>query len=323
MVRKTIWFALCVVMVICFVSIVFAQEQYPAKPITVVVAYSPGGASDITARLIAEYWKKYTGQEMVITNVVGAEGAVAAGQVKSARPDGYTVLWYHEAILGNYYLGVSDLNWYDFKPACIVSKISTVSVTRPDMPWQNVRDAIEDAKANPGKYSYGLGTGGVAYFVYAGFESIAPNAWRTVPYEGGDSQRVTALLGGHIDLTMVSAAGGWSFLQAGQVKPLAVHDVTRDPLLPDVPTSAELGYPDVVFHLTNTFFFPPETPDWIIEEFNKIIAKIVEDQEFCEKSASLACASVFFKTGKDLEEFWKTMDERYKTLAAFLSESEK
>lgn len=304
-----------VILFVLFTVGVFAEtEKYPTKPVNVVVAYAAGGASDLTARLIAEYWKKNTGQDMVVTNVVGAEGAIAARQVNSARADGYTVLWYHEAMLGNYYLGVCDLNWYHFTPACVVLKISTVSVTRPDMPWKNVKEAIEDAKANPGKYVYGLGTGGVAYWVYAGFESVAPKAWRTVPFEGGDTQRATALLGGHIDLTMVSAAGGWSFLKSGQIKPLAVHDEERNPLMPDVPTAKELGYPDVIFQLTNTFFFPPKTPSWIVEEFNKIMAKIVEDPEFQKKAAEIAAAVPYFKTGKDLEDFWKAMDVRYKNL---------
>jgi tripartite-type tricarboxylate transporter receptor subunit TctC len=314
----------CFFVLVSFFAIgIFAQQaHYPTKPVNVVVAYSAGGASDLTARLIAEYWKKYTGNDMVVTNVVGAEGAIAARQVRESRPDGYTVLWYHEAMLGNYYLGVCNLNWYDFTPACVALKISTVSVTRPDMPWNDLREAVEDAKANPGKYVYGLGTGGVAYWLFAGLESVVSGAWRTVPFEGGDTQRATALLGGHIDITMVSAAGGWSFLKSGQIKPLAVHDEERNPLMPDVPTAKELGYPDVIFQLTNTFFFPPKTPSWIVEEFNKIIIKIVEDPEFQKKAAEVAAAVPYFKAGKELEKFWDSMDQRYKNLVEKMNETE-
>ncbi|MEN3009343.1 tripartite tricarboxylate transporter substrate-binding protein, partial [Pseudothermotoga sp.] len=127
------------------ICVILLAQSYPTRPVTVVVPYSPGGASDIMARLVAEFWKKYTGQEMIVTNVVGAEGAVAARQVKGTKPDGYTVLWYHQAVLGNYYLGVAEINWYDFTPACIVTKTSRITATRPEMPWKNLKDAIEDA----------------------------------------------------------------------------------------------------------------------------------------------------------------------------------
>lgn len=299
--------------------VLFAQtERYPTRPVTVVVPYAAGGASDIMARLVAEFWKKYTGQEMVVTNVVGAEGAVAARQVKGTKPDGYTVLWYHQAMLGNYYLGVADINWYDFTPACVVTKTSRITATRADMPWKNLKDAIVDAKANPRKYVYGTGAGGIAYLEYAPVEVAARGCWRVVPNEGGDSQRIVALLGNHVDIVPLALVSAVSYIKSGQIKPLVVHDVERDPFIPDVPSAAELGYPDLVFPMTNTFFFPPNTPKWIVEEFNKIMEKIVNDAEFKTKLAEMAYATVFFKTGKDLEDFWKSQEEIYKKAAEVL-----
>ncbi|WP_448531043.1 tripartite tricarboxylate transporter substrate binding protein [Pseudothermotoga sp.] len=296
--------------------LLFAQaERYPTRPVTVVVPYAAGGASDIMARLVAEFWKKYTGQDMVVTNVVGAEGAVATRQVKAARPDGYTVLWHHQAMLGNYFLGVADIMWYDFTPACIVTKTSRITATRSDMPWKDLRDAIEDAKANPRKYVYGAGAGGIAYLEYAPVEAAAKGSWRVVPNEGGDSQRIVALLGNHVDIVPLALVSAVSFIKSGQIKPLVVHDVVRDPFIPDVPSAAELGFPGLVFPMTNTFFFPPKTPEWIVEEFNKIMEKIVNDEEFKTKLAEMAYARVFFKTGKDLEEFWKGQEEIYKKAA--------
>ncbi|MGB9790740.1 MAG: tripartite tricarboxylate transporter substrate binding protein [Thermotoga caldifontis] len=299
--------------------VLFAEtERYPARPVTVVVPYSAGGASDIMARLVAEFWKKYTGQEMVVTNVVGAEGAVAARQVKGTKPDGYTVLWYHQAMLGNYYLGVADINWYDFTPACVVTKTSRITATRADMPWKNLKDAIEDAKANPRKYVYGTGAGGIAYLEYAPVEVAARGCWRVVPNEGGDSQRIVVLLGNHVDIVPLALVSAVSYIKSGQIKPLVVHDVERDPFIPDVPSAAELGYPDLVFPMTSTFFFPPNTPKWIVEEFNKIMEKILNDAEFKAKLAEMAYATVFFKTGKDLEDFWKSQEEVYKKAAEVL-----
>lgn len=300
------------------VCVVLVAQAYPTRPVTVVVPYSPGGASDIMARLVAEFWKKYTGQEMVVTNVVGAEGAVAARQVKGTRPDGYTVLWYHQAILGNYYLGVAEINWYDFTPACVVTKTSRITATRPDMPWKNLKDAIEDAKANPRKYVYGTGAGGIAYLEYAPVEAAAKGCWRVMPNEGGDSQRIVALLGNHVDIVPLALVSAVSYIKSGQLKPLVVHDEVRDPFIPDVPSAVELGYPDLIFPMTNTFFFPPNTPKPIVDEFNKIIEKIVNDEEFKAKLAEMAYAVPFFKTGKDLEDFWKSQEEKYKKAAEIL-----
>lgn len=300
------------------VCVVLVAQTYPTRPVTVVVPYSPGGASDIMARLVAEFWKKYTGQEMVVTNVVGAEGAVAARQVKGTRPDGYTVLWYHQAMLGNYYLGVAEINWYDFVPACVVTKTSRITATRPDMPWKNLKDAIEDAKANPRKYVYGTGAGGIAYLEYAPVEAAAKGCWRVVPNEGGDSQRIVALLGNHVDIVPLALVSAVSYIKSGQIKPLVVHDEVRDPFIPDVPSAVELGYPDLIFPMTNTFFFPPNTPRSIVDEFNKIIEKIVNDADFKAKLAEMAYAVPFFKTGKDLEDFWKSQEEKYKKAAEVL-----
>ncbi|MEN3009363.1 tripartite tricarboxylate transporter substrate-binding protein, partial [Pseudothermotoga sp.] len=91
-----------------------------------------------------------------------------------------------------------------------------------------------------------------------------------------------------------------------------------DPFIPDVPSAVELGYPDLIFPMTNTFFFPPNTPKSIVDEFNKIIEKIVNDEEFKAKLAEMAYAVPFFKTGKDLEDFWKGQEEKYKKAAEVL-----
>lgn len=291
---------------------------YPERPVTVVVPYAAGGASDIMARLIAEYWKKYTGKEMVVVNVVGAEGAVAARQVLTSKPDGYTVLWYHQAVLGNYYLGVADIHWTDFVPACIVTKTSRITAARADAPWKDLKEAVEDAKKNPKKYVYGTGAGGIAYLEYAPIELAAPGAFRVVPNEGGDSQRIAALLGKHVDVVPLALVSAVQYIKSGQIKVLAVHDTERDPFIPDAPTATSLGFPELVFPMTNTFFFPPNTPMEVVNEFNKIIAKIVADPLFVKTLAELAFAVPFYKTGKDLEEFWKAQDEIYKKAAAAL-----
>ncbi len=303
----------------CQVGTVSAKGTYPDQALTVIVPYSAGGASDVAARLIAEFWKKYTGQEMVIVNVVGAEGAVGARQVMGARPDGYTVLWYHQAILGNLYLGVADLKWTDFTPACVVTKTSRVTATRPDMPWKNLKDAIEDAKTNPGKYVYGTGAGGIAYLEYAAVESAAPGCYRVVPNEGGDAQRIVALLGNHVDLIPVGLVSLVSYIKTDEIKVLAVHDMERDEFIPDVPSSAELGYPDLVFPMTNTFFFPPKTSESVVAEFNTIIQKILEDPEFTQKLADMVYAVPFYKEGDELVEFWKGQETIYQKMAEYIT----
>ncbi|MEJ5258540.1 MAG: tripartite tricarboxylate transporter substrate binding protein [Fervidobacterium sp.] len=313
MLKRFLTVVLTLVVLLVGTASLFAA--YPEKPVTVVVPYSAGGASDIMARLIAEFWKKYTGKDMVVTNVVGAEGAVAAQQMLTTRPDGYTVLWYHQAILGNYYLGVANIKWTDFTPACVVTKTARITAARADAPWKNLKEAIEDAKKNPKKYVYGAGAGGIAYLEYAPVEMAAPGAFRVVPNEGGDAQRITALLGGHVDVVPLALVSAVQYIKNGQIKVLALHDDEPDPFIPDAPTSASLGLPELNFPMTNTFFFPPKTLPGIVSEFNKIIAKIVADPEFKKKLAEVAYATPFFKTGKDLEDFWKKQDAIHKKAA--------
>jgi tripartite-type tricarboxylate transporter receptor subunit TctC len=306
------------VMFSAFFVAISPAAAYPDKPVTVVVPYSPGGASDITARLLAEYWKKYTGKEMVVTNVVGAEGAVAARQVLNTKADGYTVLWYHQAILGNYYLGVADISWKDLTPACVVMKTSRVTVTRNSSPWKNLREALDDAKKNPKKYIYGAGAGGIAYLEYGPLEMDAPGAFRVVPNEGGDAQRITALLGNHVDAIPVALISVVQYLKSGDIKCLALHDVESDPFIPDVPTASSQNIKNLVFPMTNTFFFPKNTSQNIVNDFNGIIAKIVVDPEFKKKLADMAYTVPFFKTGKDLEKFWSDQDSVYKEVAKYV-----
>jgi tripartite-type tricarboxylate transporter receptor subunit TctC len=309
MTRRLVFLVLSVLLTLLLVTLSFAA--YPERPVTVVVPYSAGGASDITARLIAEFWKKYTGKEMIVTNVVGAEGAVAARQVLQTKPDGYTVLWYHQAVLGNYYLGVADIKWTNFTPACIVTKTSRITAARADAPWNNLKEAIEDAKKNPKKYVYGAGAGGIAYLEYAPIEMAAPGAFRVVPNEGGDAQRIAALLGGHVDIVPLALVSAVQYIKNGQIKVLAVHDDQPDPFIPNAPTAASQGLRSLKFPMTNTFFFPPRTPANIVNEFNKIIEKIVADSEFQKKLAEVAYAVPFFKTGNDLLNFWREQEAVY------------
>jgi tripartite-type tricarboxylate transporter receptor subunit TctC len=309
MMRRFLLLVLGMFLAVFWVTVSIAA--YPERPVTVVVPYSAGGASDITARLIAEFWKKYTGKDMVVTNVVGAEGAVAAQQVLGSKPDGYIVLWYHQAVLGNYYLGVAQIKWSQFTPACTVIKTSRITAARADAPWKNLKEAIEDAKKNPKKYVYGAGAGGIAYLEYAPIEMAAPGAFRVVPNEGGDAQRIAALLGGHVDIVPLALVSAVQYIKNGQIKVLAIHDDQPDPFIPDAPTAASQGLRSLKFPMVNTFFFPPRTPASIVNEFNQIMAKIVSDDDFRKRLAEVAYAVPFFKTGTELLNFWREQEAIY------------
>ncbi len=299
-----------------FLTVPHAAATYPEKPVLLIVPYSAGGASDITARLFAEFWRKYTGKDMVISNVVGAEGAVGARQVLNSKPDGYTALWYHQAVLGNFYLGVAELKWTDFTPACVAIKTSRLTVTRKDAPWKDIREALDDARKNPKKYVYGAGAGGIAYLEYGPIEMAAPGAFRVVPNEGGDAQRITALLGKHVDIIPVALVSVVQHLRSGDIRGLVLHDVVADPFIPAIPTSSSLNVRNLQFPMTNTFFFPKGTSASLVNDFNGIIGKIVADAEFRKKLADMAFAVPFFHTGKDLEKFWLEQDAIYKEVAA-------
>jgi len=292
---------------ILLTSFAFAAE-YPAQPIKVVVPYAAGGTSDIQTRIMSKYVKEYLGQDFVIVNIAGAGGGIGNREVLNAAPDGYTVLFQHQSMFSNYLTGVSDFTYNDFAPVCLAISTNRIFVTRPDAPWNNLKDVVEDAKKRPGQIRLGAEIGATSHFQVMPLQMMTNNAFVLTASKGGDMDRITKIMGGHMDLSVVALSSVVSYLKSGELKALAVTSAERDPFLPDVPTAKELGI-DAIFMQDTGFYMPPKTPENIVAVFSKAIGEMSKNEAYVKEIEEKTFSQVRYM---DTEEFVKFLEEDFK-----------
>jgi tripartite-type tricarboxylate transporter receptor subunit TctC len=267
--RKVWTFVLSVsAAVILLVSPWVFADEYPTRPINLVVPYSPGGASDMTSKLMAEKISEFLGQPVVSVYKPGSGGAIGAAYVAKAAKDGYTLLVGSQTPLVISPLVKKQLGYTqeDLIPIVGYSKVPISINVRADSNWKTIEDFIKDAKQNPGKYSYSsYGTFGASHLAMELFAQKAGIKLTHIPFEGS-AQANAALLGGHVDLSSTTGTGG--LYQAGKLRILAIADEKRSPELEGVPTLTELGYP-VALDIHYSFCVPKGTPEAVIQKLVK------------------------------------------------------
>jgi len=250
-------------------------QAYPSKPVTVVVPFSPGGGTDIGARLIAQKLTAKWGQSVIVENRAGAGGLVGADLVAKAKPDGYTLL------VGN--VGTQAINQSLYKmpynadtafaPISMIAELPFVMLAGPSVTAKTPKEFVALAKAEPGKRTYASsGQGGSPHLTAEIFQGAAGVKLTHVPYKGG-GPAMTDLMAGHVDILFASVLEGSGHVKAGKLKALAVSSATRSPALPDVPTLAEAGIANSESGSWIAMFAPTGTPQAIVD---KIAADIKE-----------------------------------------------
>jgi tripartite-type tricarboxylate transporter receptor subunit TctC len=250
------------------VSRALANDNYPNKPIKIIVAAAAGGPTDVPARLASQILTPKLGQPVVVENRPGAGGALGARLVASSPADGYTLLAGNTSTLAAI-PAVSESAGYDpvqdFAPIIRITEGFQILVVRPDSPWKTVKEFVEDSKARPGKINYGhTGPGGLPHLAAELFMLRSGAKLTSVSYRSG-GESATAILSQTIDATFENIAILRGLIVEGKLRALAVQNRTRTPLLPDVPTMAEAGVPNCE---ANTFFglvAPAKTPAVIIK----------------------------------------------------------
>jgi tripartite-type tricarboxylate transporter receptor subunit TctC len=220
-----------------------AQQDYPNRPIKVVVPFSPGGAVDGPMRAIAQELGKRLNQQVIIDNKPGAGATIGSEMVAKAAPDGYTLLLASQtnAISATLYSKLSFNPIDDFVAISLLGREPGVLVVHPSLPVKSVAELIAYAKQRPGQLNYASsGNGSGQHLFMAMFASMAGIELTHVPYRGS-GQATTDLLGGTVPMSMPGTAGMVAHIKAGKLRPLATTGVTRSPQLPDVPTLAESG----------------------------------------------------------------------------------
>jgi tripartite-type tricarboxylate transporter receptor subunit TctC len=252
---------------------------YPDRPIKMIVPWAAGGDTDNIFRPFAPLLQKHIGQPVVIANVAGASGTKGAKEAKDSLPDGYTIYSVHDYIHSTYYTGVSDVNYTDFEPVCMISSTPSVLTASPKTPWKSWQELLADAKARPGQITVGATLGSTSHFFPALVEKAAGIKFKYVSYEGL-APRMNAILGGHIELTDANLTQKGK-VEAGQLKFLAIATEKRNPELPNIPTLKELGV-NVVYDVNRGIVAPKGTPADVIAKLGSACAAAVKEPAFAE-----------------------------------------
>jgi len=265
-------------------------QTWPAKPVRLVVPFSPGGFADSSARAIADRLAARLGQPVVVENRPGAGGNIGAELVAKSAPDGYTLqLAYDGTIVVNPHvysrLGFDPVK--DFAPVTKLGDAAVIVVAHPSLPANNLRELIALAKAKPGALSFGSsGTGGSAHLACEMLNQRAGIDLVHIPYKGG-GQAITDVVGGQIPLVCTAIATAQQFIRAGKLKALGLTSAKRDPTLPEVPTFIESGLPGFVVTSWVGVLAPAHTPRAIVERLQTEIAAVLQLPEVRARYAVL------------------------------------
>ena len=283
-------------------------QDYPTKPITMIVPFPPGGVAELVGRPLAASMEKTLGQPVIIVNRTGAGGAVGTTVAAKAAPDGYTILMTLSSIS---IFPVSDplqgrpapYQISDFMPIALVTADPTVLVVRADSPYKTVTDFVAAAKANPGKINYSssgiFGTLHVAMEMFAGAAGIE---LFHVPYQGG-GPAVTALLGGQVQALASGPAAAVGQIQAGKMRALAGWGAKRLELMPDLPTFKELGYKDVEFYIWAGVVAPAAIPPNVQHKLRAAVRAAVADPQFSGAMAKVR-TPINYLDAPAFKDFW-------------------
>jgi tripartite-type tricarboxylate transporter receptor subunit TctC len=259
----------------------FAAD-YPARPVSLIVAFTPGGPSDVLARIIGRQMEKVLGQPFVIDNRPGGAGNIAAETVAHAAPDGYTLLMGNNGLLATNQSLFRKLNFdgaRDFAPISLIGSQPNVLVVNPKLPVATMADLIAYAKANPGKLNYATsGFGTAAHLSAELFKSSARVDLVPVSYKGA-APALQDLIAGHVQVMFATSASVVGFLKAGTLRPLAVTTLTRFSLMPELPTVAELGLPGFDATTWHGLVAPAGTPRDIIDTLNRATVQTLKDAD--------------------------------------------
>ena len=284
---------------------------YPDRPVKLIVPWAAGGDTDNIFRPFTPAFQKALGATVVIANVTGASGTVGAREAKNSPPDGYTVYAIHDYIHSTYYTGVSDVNYTDFEPICLMTSTPSILTASPKTKWTSWQELLNDLKARPGQITVGATLGSTSHFFPALVEKEAKIKFKYVSYEGL-APRMNAILGGHIDLTDGNLTPRGK-VEAGQLKFIAIATEKRNPGIPNIPTLKELGI-NVVFAVERGIVAPKGTPADILAKLETACAQATKDPAFAE-SMKKQGTEVRYLDRKAYAEFFKKNDALNKELA--------
>lgn len=281
------------VIFLSFLSNVLADE-YPSRPITIVVAYAPGGSNDVVARLIAPRMGDFLGTSVVVENVSGGGGEIGAAKVARSAPDGYTLF----LAAGGHAIahGLKKTLAYDlvkdFSPISQVVKSPYMLLTNPSLPVKSVAELIAYAKANPGKLNYSSsGTGNPPHLCAEVFQKMTGTVLVQVPYRG-EQPAIAGLVAGDVQLTFQGPGSTKGFVDSGVIRALAVTSKSRLGILPEVPTLHESGLTDFDISTWFSLVAPKGVDPAFVRKLNEAVLFALKDTTVLQRLTELGMVAV-------------------------------
>lgn len=288
---------------------------YPAKPLRVVVPFASGSGADSNTRFYGELLSKLWGQSVVVDNRPGGSGIVAALAVKNSAPDGYTLLTATTSTTSVNPVVIKDLPYdaiRDFRPVVLFNLAPTVFLVRAASPHKTIRDLIDTSKKSG--HSLTMGVYSAGYELIAAWLSIASGMPITPVMYKGASAVMIDVIGGQIPAGITDFAGAVPLIKEGRQRALVITAESRHPVLPDVPTMKESGFPDFVSYSYSSIFVRSETPDAIVNKLHEGFSAVMASPEGRAYQASRPAVIVNY-TPKELRAFVVAESERFRKIA--------
>lgn len=315
--RRLMWAVACLVALLTNHS--FAQsDNYPSKPITIVVGYPPGGSTDLTGRVLANALAKSLNVTVVVENVGGAGGAIGAQKVLNAAPDGHTLLVgaNNEVVINRLVSPTIKYSWQDFTPIGMIASQPLVLVAAPRMGVKNTEEFIKLVKSNPGRFSYG--SSGVGTSLHLAGEMVKEQAgifMTHIPYRGV-APLATDLIGNNLDFGVFVLSSGLPHIRSGKVVALGTSEKKRSMLTPDIPALAE--HPALKNTDISTWFVlmaPGKLPEPVAAKLRKGLADALQNPEL--RSKLEASGSAVAQGAVDMNKFLREETAKYQRIVDF------
>jgi len=269
-------------------------QGWPSRPVRCIVPYPPGGPTDLLGRVVTQRAQQELAQPLVIENRPGASGTIGAAEVARAAPDGSVFLVNTSAhvIIPHINRNLPYDALEDFTPVTNMAMVPLVALVNPGLPVRSLRELAEHAKAHPGRVSYASSSiGGAQHLAGEMFKQIAGVDMVHIPYRGA-GPAIQDLIAGHVQVMFDSVPAGAGAVREGLLRPLAALSERRIAVHPDLPTTAEAGFPDLVISTWYGIWAPPRTPAAITERMQRAVAAAVEEGEVRARLATLGADPV-------------------------------
>ena len=291
-----------------------SADNYPSKPIRLLIPFAPGGGTDILARMVAQRLSETLGQAVVADNRPAVDGVVASETLARSAPDGYTLLLVSSSHAINPAIGrkLPYDTIRDFSPITQTASQQMFLVVHPSLPIKSVRELIDYAKAKPNSLNYGSSSNATALPMEL-FNSMAGIKTTHIPYKGS-APMLNDLLGGQINLSIAAAVSALPHIKSGRLRNLAIGDSKRSTILPDLPTIAEAGVPGYQAVIWSGMLAPAKTPRAIVDKLYKETVRVVQAPEFKERLVQLGSDAVG-STPEQWGEFIKTEIDKWGKIA--------